>query len=99
MTDVSIPVPVNNSIPKNSLTTKQTLSALACLLSYIAYHVLMVLSATESAKNNKKMSNIYGLACGVAFTVFGFTIHSVPGVLGIVVSIVYCVFTIMSFMK
>lgn len=101
MSDVSVTVPANanNVVPKKSLSTKQTILAFLSLFMYIAYHVLMVLSARESAKDNEKLSNIYGLACGVAFTVFGFTIHIFPGILGIVISIVYAVFTIMSFMK
>lgn len=99
MTDVSVSIPVNNTIPKKSLSTKQTILAFTSLLMYIAYHILMVLSARESAKNNKKMSNIYGLACGVAFTIFGFTIHMFPGILGIIISLVYTGLTIASFVK
>ena len=98
MTEVSVSVPVNN-VPKKVLSTKQTILAFTSLLMYVAYHVLMVLSAKESAKNNRKMSNIYGLACGVAFTLFGFTIHLFPGILGIVISLVYTGLTIASFMK
>lgn len=92
-------IPVNNPVQKTILSTKQTAIALTSLCMYIAYHVLMVLSAKESAKNNKKMSNIYGLACGVAFTVFGFTIHAFPGILGIIISLVYTGLTIASFVK
>ena len=99
MTEVSVSVPVNNAVPKKGLSTKQTILAFTSLLMYVAYHVLMVLSAKESAKNNRKMSNIYGLACGVAFTLFGFTIHMFPGILGIVISLVYTGLTIASFMK
>lgn len=99
MSDVSVTVPANNVVPKKSLSTKQTILAFTSLLMYVAYHILMVFSARESAKDNMKLSNIYGLACGVAFTVFGFTIHVFPGILGIVISIVYAIFTIMSFSK
>lgn len=92
-------VRVNNTVPKKGLTTKQTIWAMTSLFMYIAYHVLMVLSAKESAKKNKKMANVYGLVCGVAFTVFGFTIHKIPGFLGIVISLVYTGLTIASFTK
>lgn len=96
---MSVSIPVNNPVQKTVLSTKQTAIALTSLSMYIAYHLLMVLSAKESAKNNKKMSNVYGLACGIAFTVFGFTIHMFPGILGIVISLVYTGLTIASFMK
>ena len=99
MTDVSVSVPVNNVVPPKSLSTKQIIYAFLSLFMYIAYHVLMVLSARESAKDNKKMSNIYGLACGVAFTVFGFTIHMFPFILGVIISLVYTGLTIASFVK
>ena len=96
MTDGSVSI---NTVPKKRLSTKQTILAFTSLLMYIVYHIFMVLSARESVKNNEKMSNIYGLVCGVAFTVFGFTIHMFPGILGIIISLVYIGLTVASFVK
>lgn len=78
-------------VVKQGMSTRQKIIAFSALALYITYHVLLVLSVYNRAKDKKKMSNIWGIAFAIIFTLFAFTIHLFPGIFGILLIIMYVV--------